>query len=601
MPEEKTAATQPERPGGEKRQHFVAKPGVVRLANGVAVVSGLFCLVVSTLLIANYLQIQAFEPLDSPELLELRAQLAEAPDAEAELVERIRGLDLLARKAFFTSQAHLRIGGYLLFAGVVVLLVALKVSARWSRRLPEPAAEAPDGRHWAEQGRSRELVAFASVVLVTAALLAAYFTPLDIPAATAEVDEVDEVDAAAAAAAARDGGTAFPDWDAVQVQWPCFRGPGGYGVARFDTAPTDWDGASGKNTRWKTEVPLTGFSSPVVWDEHVFLTGATREKRVVYCFGADGGELLWERSLPVFSGTPAEPPRVSEDTGYAAPTMVVHGDLAYAIFGTGDLVAYDFAGERRWGRNVGVPDNHYGHSSSLIAFEDLLFVQFDDKAKPRVMALNAATGDEVWTAARKKISWASPALIPVSGGVQLILNSEVDVDAYAPKTGKLLWSVKALDGEVAPSPAFGGNTVFVANDYAFGSAIRVEGAGDAPTAELAWQYDEYLPDVSSPVGTATHFYFATSMGDLVCLDAGTGEEAWVEELDEGFYSSPIVVGERIYALDLEGVMHIFAAGPEFKLVASPELGEATVATPAYLDGRIYLRSEKHLFCIEATS
>ena len=558
----------------------------------VAVVAGLFSLIICVLLIANYLQIRMIDPLNQPELLQLRAQLAESSEADPALVGQVRAMDLLARKAFFTSQEHLRTGGQLLLGGMVVFLIALKLASRWSPQMPAPADGVDPDQHWSTNARTKEVIAFSSVALVTAALLAAYLTPLDIPAGP-EIAAAETVLGEAAEAT-----MVFPDWEALQLQWPSFRGPGDYGVAHYDTAPTDWDAPSGKNIRWKAEVPLPGFSSPVVWDRHIFLTGATESVREIYCYDADTGDLRWKQALPPFAGTPAKPPKVSEDTGYAAATMAVHGSLAFAIFANGDIACYDFEGKKRWGRNLGVPDNHYGHSSSLIAYDDLLFVQYDEKTDPRLIALKAESGEEAWVAKRSKISWASPALIHPSSGAQLILNSELDVDAYAPKTGALLWTHECLDGEVAPSPAYAANTVFAANEYAMASAIRLDAGGEKTQSEIIWEWDEALPDVSSPVGSDTHFYIATSMGEIVCLDINTGEETWLEEFDQGFCSSPILVGDRIYALDLMGTMNIFKTGAAFELIGAPVLGEKAYATPAYLDGRIYLRAEKHLYCIE---
>jgi outer membrane protein assembly factor BamB len=572
----------------QKASKFESNPTAHRLAMVVAVVSGLFSLIICILLIANYLQIRAIDPLNEPELLQLRVQLAESTEAAPALVQQVRALDLLARKAFFTSQEHLRTGGQLLLGGMVVFLIALKLMSRWSPQTPMPTEEVDAAQEWSTNTRTKEVIAFSSIALVTAALLAAYLTPLDIPSAPDIPIATEEVAAT----------MAFPDWDAVQLQWPSFRGPGGYGVAHYDTAPTDWDAASGKNIRWKAEVALPGFNSPVVWGGHVFLSGGTDTVHEIYCYDADTGDLRWKQIVPRFPGSPAEPPKVSEDTGHAASTMAVHGSLAFAIFANGDIACYDFDGKQRWGRGLGMPDNHYGHSSSLIAYDDLLFVQYDDKTDPRLMALHAETGEEAWVAKRSKISWSSPALIPTPLGMQLILNSELDVDAYAPKTGALLWSHECLDGEVAPSPAYGANTVFAVNEYAIASAIRLDSSGEKTTSEVIWEWDEILTDISSPVGTDTHFYIATSMGEIVCLDINNGEEIWVEEFDQGFYSSPVLVGGRIYALELMGTMQIFKTGAKFERIGAPAIGEKAYATPAYLDGRIYVRAEKHLYCIE---
>jgi len=162
----------------EKARPFIAHPAVGRFVAILATVSGVFCLIVSILLIANYLQIQALDPLNQPELLALRQRLAEAPEADPALVEPIRVMDLLARKAFFTSQAHLHMGGMLLLAGVIAFLIALKLAARCYPRPPAPVGSKDPDRYWNERARTKEILAFAAVVLAVAALIAAYLTPL---------------------------------------------------------------------------------------------------------------------------------------------------------------------------------------------------------------------------------------------------------------------------------------------------------------------------------------------------------------------------------------------------------------------------------------
>jgi outer membrane protein assembly factor BamB len=388
-------------------------------------------------------------------------------------------------------------------------------------------------------------------------------------------------------------------WTAMNRNWPSFRGPGGLGAARFTNAPVEWDVEAGTNIRWKVAVPRGGTNSPVVWGDRIFLSGADAETREVFCFDADTGDLRWTRTLEPFDNTPPQSPEVSEETSYAASSLAVDGERVFAIFSNGDLAGYGFDGTFLWGRNLGLFDNHYGHSSSLLVFDGSLFVQLDQNSNGRLLAIDVASGDESWSVAREKISWASPIVAPTRFGTQLIVVSEENVDAYDPKTGELLWSQPCLGGEVAPSPAYCDGIVFAANEYAIATAIALKEAGGRIEPSIQWEFDELLPEVSSPVGDGERFYFATSYGELVCLDADTGEAAWMEELSqEGFYSSPVLVGDRIYLLDMAGTMFIVRAAPEYELLASHDMGEQTLATPAFLDGRIYVRTEHNLICIE---
>lgn len=573
-----------------------------RVSASVTVVSGLFVAVVFILLVVNYLQIRSADPINNLLITDLRDQYASTPERDAALAQHIRNLDLLSRKAFFTSQYHLRVGGLLLLGGVITFLLAFKNMARWSPAVPVLSDTPPAEREWLSYAASRQTIMWTGVAVLATGLLASYLTEsiLVTSASPLRADEspLPDTQEEPSQTSVAINEPIYPDWEEVARQWPSLRGPGGCGVAHFTTAPVEWDVDSGAGIRWKAVVPRAGANSPVVWGDRLFITGADAEFREVYCYDTESGELLWQRTLEPFPETPGEAPDVTEDTGYAAPTMAAHGDQVFALFANGDIVSFDGDGTMLWGRGLGMPVNHYGHSSSLLAYENLLYVQFDDNENPRLIALDIRTGEQVWVAQRKKISWASPILAHTPFGPQVILCSEVDVDAYDPISGALLWTQKCLDGEVAPSAAYANGTVFAANEYATASALRLGDAGGTVQAEILWQFDDLLPEVSSPVGDGERFYFGTAFGDFVCLDAETGEEVWVQEIGEGFYSSPVLVDDRIYILDMEGTMFIFRAGPVYELIASHALHEPTFATPAFLDGRIYLRTFENLYCIE---
>ncbi len=573
-----------------KQKTFAGNPDAWTLAATVAVVSGLFVLIVSVLLIANYLQMQSVAPLDNPGLIALRKQLNTSPDADPKLVEDIRAMDLLARKAFFTNQAQLAMGAKLLLAGVVVFVISFKLAARWRPVLPRIEYVATN--YWEMAAQAKSYLITGGMVLAVFALGAAWLTPVGIPATEAPPAAPAPGEAPTAPVA-----DAEPTWDDLQLQWPAFRGPGNYGVAHFTTAPTQWDVAAGQNIRWKTEVPLPGNNSPVVWGNRVFLCGATQDAREVYAFDTETGALLWKKALEKFPGTPDKSAKIEDETGYAPPTMAALGKRVFAMFPNGDLACFDADGNPQWGKNLGVPDNHYGHASSLIALGSLVYVQFDDRATPRLTAFDAATGKEAWVAKRTKISWGSPSCIPTPAGLQLVLVSEKDVDAYEPKTGAALWKVTCLDGEVAPSPAYADGIVFVANEYAKASAIQVSKDGTAVKTEVKWIYEDILPDVSSPVASAAHFYIATSRGEVVCLDRQTGKSLWTHEYDEGFSASMVLVGDRIYLPDKKGIVHIFKDAAQFESIGDVDMGAPVYATPAFLDNRIYLRTDKMLVSI----
>lgn len=387
--------------------------------------------------------------------------------------------------------------------------------------------------------------------------------------------------------------------------WPRFRGPAGTGVSTFADAPTKWDGASGEGIRWKTAIPLPGNSSPIVWGQRVFVTGADEARRVVYCCDADSGNLLWEAEAPGTPDSTAAPPKVGEATGFAAPTPATDGRRVYAMFANGDIAAVDFAGQVRWSRSLGMPKNTYGHATSLAMAGGLVLVQFDqgtkqDKAS-KLLALKAETGETAWEAPREvPNSWPTPLVIEHAGQPQIITAADPWVIAYAPADGKEIWRAKCLQADVGPSPTYAGGVVFVANEFPGMAAIRPDGTGDVTDSHVLWEADVGSPDCCSPLATDQFLLVLASFGTLTCYDAKEGgEPLWEHDFDGGnFSSSPTLVSNLVYLFDEDGKAYIVEpTAEECKPVAEAELGEPCVTSPAFQDGRIYVRGAEHLYCI----
>jgi len=576
-----------------KNREFKQRPMLVVGAKSIALVAAVFSLIVCVLLIADFVKVQQMDPLNDPHLLELRKQLADSTGDNEALVQQVRTFDFYARRAFFSSQEQRRTGGWLLLGGAIICFIALKFSKLWKPKLPTLGKpELLD--HWELNSLFRQLMAGTGIVLVAVSLFLAFTVQSDL-----EVVMSKEVSQASSLPqqSRQDGGDTVATtpqasnlFDQFTSNWPSLRGSGNMGVAHSSELPPDWDVESGEGVLWKVEVPVHGYNSPIVWNDRVFLTGADEEGQEVFCFDANTGEELWTQTIE----TDAELPEVSEDTGLAASTMATDGQRAFAIFASGELAALDFDGSIVWQKQLGVPDNPYGMGSSLLSDGERLFVQYDHNENQKVMAFDGATGQLVWEKARMHISWSSPSLIEVEGRFQLILNDEEHVTSYDPVTGKQLWQIACLGGEVAPSPAFNGKDIlFVGNEYAQASAIKLTGGA----AELLWEYDDYLPEIASPVASEKFAFIPTTVGDLVCLDILTGETYWEQEFDEGFSSSPIIVGDRLYIADIEGVFHIISVSAEFEKIATVEMGEPVYSTPAFVNNRIYIRTDYDLYCI----
>ena len=590
-------------PSAEERNN------VGRVAAHVAWVSGLFCLLVLIGLAVDFADRRIEDPLDAPEILALKQQLAQKP-RDAALKQQIRELDHQLRGEYFGHRRFTAIGAVLLLVGGIVLVLSVKTAANVSRRPPLPGSE-----HANHESRNLRRGRFAVAGLLVVAVAAAWFGTRAVREVPLEVAGTSEADGGAAVATARGpaegpaeevGGAASEE--EMLANWPRFRGAGGLGVTGEHGIPSEWNVPEGKNLLWKTEVPLPGNNSPVVWNDRVFLTGATDKVRKVFCFDAAKGTLLWASDVPGSPQASAEPPEVMEDTGFAAPTAATNGRGVFAMFATGDLAAFDFEGRLAWSRSFGPLQNMYGHASSLCVFDDLLIVQIDQggEAKEKlskIVALNTSDGTTAWETPRDvRNSWTSPIIVDTPKGKQIITSAAPWAVAYDPKTGKELWRSKAMTQDVGPSPVYADGTVFAVNEFPALLAIGADGSGDVTESKILWKGEDGLPDTSSPLATKELVLLLASYGVLTCYDAKSGEILWEEEFDAVFNSSPTLVGNRllIFGLDTEpeGLAWVLEPSREgCKRVAKNVVGERCVTSPAVVGDRLFIRGSKHLMCI----
>ena len=387
--------------------------------------------------------------------------------------------------------------------------------------------------------------------------------------------------------------TNMPTQEQIRSNYPFFRGPDGSGIAYKTNVPVQFDPTSGQNILWKVKIPKKGYNSPIIWGDKLFISGADAAERVVYCYHKNTGKLLWEAKASQIPGSPSKIPEVTDDTGLAAPTMATNGNAVFALFATGDLMAMDMNGTRLWAKNIGVPDNHYGHSSSLIIYKDKLIIQYDTNRGAKVMALSTTDGSAKWQTERNvKISWASPVLVTVGNAQQLILTADPLVAGYDPETGKELWTVDCMMGEVGPSVGYANGIVYAANEYATLAAIKL---GEEP--EIIWEDSEYLPEVASPLVANGLLIIATSYGVIACYDANNGSKYWEMECSDGIYASPIFAGGNVYVIDMGGNLHVLKMAKEMQVVAQSKLGEKVVCSPVFAEGKMYLRGFDNLYCI----
>ena len=605
----------------------------IKLARQIAIIAGGFALLLAVLLIANFIQTKLNNPIENKTIPALVKRLNENPSDEA-LKAEIRAFDLMARKAYFTSQWQLRTGSYLMFLGLIISILAVRYILAAKSKLNEidPANEAKG----LDKLVAQKWVVYVGSGLVVIAVVSGFLAsnslneynvdenaiasneqpatqgpnttnteqaPASIEQVTQEAPAVAETatvtadqtnnQPAATEAPAEAKSAALPTQSELKANYPFFRGPFGDGVAFQKNTPTDWNGAGGKNVVWKVKVPKSGFSSPIIWGNQLFVTGADQQARVVYCYDKNSGKLLWEAAADNIQGSPSGMPKVTADTGLAASTMATDGRAVFAIFATGDVLALDMSGKRLWARNLGVPDNHYGHGSSLIVYKNKLLIQYDTNRGGKLLALDTQTGNTVWETLRNsKISWSSPILVNTGSRTELIMTTNPNVNGYDPETGKELWNIACLSGEVGPSAGYADGMVFAANEYAKLVGIKIGGS-----PEIAWEADEFLPEVASPLAVNGLLYIATSYGVLACYDTKSGEKLWSQEFGGSFYASPVFADGKVYITDMTGKTYIVKATHDYQLVGSPELGEKAVCSPIFQDGKVYLRGMNNLYCI----
>ncbi|MFW5831747.1 MAG: PQQ-binding-like beta-propeller repeat protein [Prolixibacteraceae bacterium] len=616
----------------------------LKLSQNVAIIAGIFCVVVALLLLLNYWQVSTNDPIESKALEALVERLQDEPNNE-ELKAEIRNFDLLARKAYFNSKWQVKTGAWLLLFGGIVLAVALRVYHSLKNKIEPP--ETHHENEVASRILAQKGVLIVGAVVFVFAFVASFSTVnylgyYDVNAETAQVfedepdeeievinidetpakadeetdekevaEEPEESEVVAEAEVAETEAGVAEQADQVKSEQPrpqqssseltlaqlkenhnSFRGPLGQGIVYHENIPTEWNGADGTNICWKSPIPRHGYNSPVIWEDKVFVAGADEESREVYCYNKADGKLLWTGVADNIPGSPSTMPRVTEDTGLSAPTVATDGKHVYAIFGTGDVIAFDMTGKRVWAKNLGLPDNHYGHSSSLLVWNNKLIVQYDTNRGGRVLALNAANGETVWDKQRDaRISWASPVLAEIDGKYQVLLTADPTVAAYDLENGEEIWAVEAMMGEVGPSVGFSDGVVFAANEYARLVAI------DAGSGEILWENDEYLPEASSPLAHNGLLIICTSYGVMVCYDTKTGDQYWEHDVGTTLYSSPIYADGKLYMMDNDGVMRVYEYSKEMKLISENELGEISGSTPAFDNGHIYIRGEESLYCI----
>ena len=382
--------------------------------------------------------------------------------------------------------------------------------------------------------------------------------------------------------------------------WPRWRGPSGQGLASGSEYPDTW--SSTQNVLWKTPVPGSGNSSPIVWGDRILLTTAHDGGRrlSLLAYRRSDGRLLWEAAVP----TGRTDSGAHYKNGHASATPSTDGERIYVSFGARGLFAFDFNGKIVWQRDLGAMDAYHGAAGSPLLYRDRIILYQDQYGGAFIAAFDTRTGRELWRTRRSaSVGWGTPIAIRAAGRDEVIVNSQQWVHSYDPASGKELWRCSGTTYEVIPTPVVGYGLVFCSSGRAGPTlAIKPGGNGDVTRTHLAWESPRGSPFVPSPILYGEQLYMVNDMASIVTsLAAASGKVMWQGRLGvaqrEGFSASPVAVDGKVFFTNDDGDTFVLRAGPTFEIMRVNRIGESTLASPALVDGRWYIRTDRNLYAI----
>ncbi len=386
----------------------------------------------------------------------------------------------------------------------------------------------------------------------------------------------------------------------AESNWTQWRGTHGNGLSTASHVPESF---SSDNVVWKTEVPGVGQSSPIFWEDSIFLSSATDggNKRVVVAIDRKTGEIQWQ--TVVWEGE-------AEDThsmnNRASSTCATDGKRVVAFFGKGGLHSLDTkTGKVLWSRDLGKFEGPWGTGASPVIVDGLVVQNCDADNESSLMAFNLETGKTVWKTSRETIrGWSTPVVFQSTDRKELILNGHSKVVSYNIANGDVYWECIASVGRGTPTLAFSKDAVIsVPGRSGTMVAIRPGGSGDVSGKQEAWRVPRTGGrDLPSPL-VVGNYLIVTRLrpGIISCYDNRNGEQLWQQRVEGGFSSSPIAINGTVYTVTESGITHVFKPGASFEAISKNSI-EATLeetfrASPAAFDGHLLLRSDKYLYCI----
>ena len=397
--------------------------------------------------------------------------------------------------------------------------------------------------------------------------------------------------------------------DSVQAEnWMRFRGPTGQGLSNETNLPVTWSAT--ESVKWKTSLPGKGWSSPIVFEDQIFLTASTEEgvSCQVICLNRKDGSVNWTTEVHR-----QKPGPMRKQNSYATPTPVTDGKHVYSVFYDGTIIAVDFSGKIVWKNSEIDFFSLHGLGASPIVANGQVIMPFDGSSRDEtqigwkvpwekavVLSVDAEDGTVRWKGQRGKSRVGHVTPILVDNNSQVISAGGDRVQGFDLDTGSRIWSIYSQGEGVTPSPVVGNGLLYTSSGFEAPTlrAIRLGGKGDVTSTHIAWEQKSGVAALSSLLYIEPHLYSISRDNILHCLEAASGEIVWRQRLDGTYSASPVYADGRIYLLSAEGETLVLRPGAKYEEIATNDLGETCYASMAVSQGNFFIRSAQHLYCIE---
>lgn len=404
--------------------------------------------------------------------------------------------------------------------------------------------------------------------------------------------------------------------------WPCWRGPRGDGTSGETQIPVKWNGETGEGIAWKVPIPGKGHSSPIVWEDRVFITTCIEEsrQRALLCLNRDDGRMLWQATVAV---CPLE--KKHSLNSFASGTPATDGETVYVTFlasGKRDeeakaarkeasataatllVVAYDMQGEKIWSAEPGGFASVHGFCSSPVIYKHLLIVNGDHDGDSYVAALNRKSGETVWRVPREHQtrSYCTPLIRTINGKDQMVMTGSKRIASLDPLTGSTNWLIEGPTEQFVSSMVYDGTAFYMTAGFPtyHVMSVRPDGIGDVTKSHVIWHSEVARCYVPSPVLVDDKLFVADDQGTVNCFDTATGDRLWKDRLGNHYSGSLVTANGLAYFPADDGIVAVVKPGTTLDVVDKNPLGEYSYASPAISNGHIFIRGEHHLFSIGAT-